>query len=432
MIQFKLISLLLSFAFLFNFLLIKKVSNSALHPSGLFSLFWFICILIPELVVWGYETNIFSTLYIYLSSLMVLIPAIIIKNRTIKIMPFRIYSIKRLKLLFSLISLISILTTIEMLLQNGFNMGEIFLNPFIVSGQYANFRSSGNYEYGLIGVINISTTYTSAALGGIIAQSIINFRIKFFFCLLSFIPTLFLMFLQSQKLILLIGLGYFLGGLFLSALLYGKNFNLQSLISPIKSFFLFSPLIFFSFLSRSHYDGIHISDIELYSLLYKDLINYLFSEIFAFSDFFTCYTGFKCTIQYDFVGTIPGQFTFYSIFSALNLVEESGSILYSQIYQLGTLTPAMQFTIFRWIIQDFGLIGGLVFFLLIGFLFAINFKFINRYKNGPISHVIYISILPFIIFSYVLTIFMARFPLLVALLLFFLLRISILKNESNA
>ncbi|MBT8518874.1 oligosaccharide repeat unit polymerase [Polynucleobacter paneuropaeus] len=430
MIQFKFFSILLSFAILSNFFIIKRITGSTLHPSGLFSLFWFFCILIPELILWDYETNLFSILYIYLSSLMILIPVVIIKKRIIKKLYYQ-YCTERLKLLFILFALISILTTIQMLLQNGFYIIEFFSNPFKGSGQFANLRASDDFNYGFIGIINISSTYISAALGGIIAQTIVNEWQKKIFYIFALMPALLLMALQSQKLVLLIGLGYFLGGLFLSKLLRGEQLKFKSLLEPIKILVIIAPLLILSFLSRSHYDGLQSSNSEMYDLLYRDIVNYLFSEIFAFSDFFTCYAGFDCTVQYDFVGFRPGQFTFYSIFSSLNLVEDSGSVLYSQIYQLGTITPAMQFTIFRWIIQDFGFIGGLFFFFCIGTLFSIIFESINRNNHNLISNVLYISVLPFILFSYVLTIFMAKFPLLVATLLFLSLRISTLKNERN-
>ena len=428
MIETKIGSIIVSFLFLGNYFIGSRILKSKLHPSILFSLFWFFFTFIPEFFLFDYKTNLFSEIYIYILSLILIIPAILgfyYKPKSIIKSSDKIDS-NKFRILLKLFSIISILTSFSLVIVNGFSLSEILSNFMITSGAFAAKRGKIGIEYGLIGVLNVSTTYVSSAIGGYLIG--LNYEAKkrsVSDYLFAFAPALFLMLIESQKLIFIISLGYIMGGLFLYFNLSNKKIYLMPIIRKLLILIIILvPFILISFVTRDHFHQLDFGSDIFYQYLYRDIVNYFLSEIFAFSDFFTYYVGYSSQLAYQTTSDFPGEYTFFSVVKMFGFAESVLPGFYNEVYQLGDLTPAMIFTIFRGVLQDFGIVGSFFVFFGIGIFFDMVMRFVCSSGNYVLANVLYISSVVFILFSYILSLFMARFSFLVALLLYLSFKIS--------
>lgn len=403
-----------------------KKAGSNLHPALLFSILWSILSFFPQVLILNVHSSFLAFIYVYALAFCLIIPILIrgrvvfgsAKNQASALNGRRLY---RLLCIFSLVSIVS---SVLMLLQNGFDFSQIIFNLLKSSGNYAAMRGNEGIEYGAIGVVNVSFTYVCAALSGLILGLGKNLKRSYIFLFLGLGPPVFLMISQSSKLIFLLSLSYFFGGYLLGMMREGRQISMDTIKPLLKYAFLFIPFIMFSFLSRNHYHDNYSDTSFIVDSLYGEVLNYFAAEIYGFSDFFMYYIGFDSIAIYSTRSVNPGEYTFFSIYDFFGLADSVLPSFYDEVYPLGDIVNTVQFTMFRGLITDFGILGSFVVFTIFGFIFDQIFRLSCGRWSGLFAQSLYVNIVAAIFFSYILSIFMAKFPILVTIVLYFCLRYS--------
>jgi len=428
----KLLSILISLMLGVQAYVIRRSVGTFLHPAALFSIIWFFYTIIPLVMLFDVPINALSVFYIFICATAFYVSSIPFNWR-------KAYELNKNnkpnvqsnfigKFMFSCLFMSSVLSlifsTLTMVI-NGWRIEEIFTNLLFTSGRFAVLRGNEGMNYGLIGILGIFFTYLSASLGGLISHFEKKAYRTIVFSIISFLPAVYAMVIQSSKLILFVAASFYIG-----ALLLGKVFSSEKTILTNRnlskiliSLLAVSPFIILSFISREH--RIDITDLQILATSIKyDLRSYLFGQIYAFSDFFSYYLGmYSQSMFLDDYGNY-GNYTFASLFQMFGYDKNFPPGLYLETGYYMDQFETNIFTIFRGLIYDFGGAGTILFFLIFGFILHLNFFNLLSKRKSWLSAVIFIVTVVFILMSYLLSAFMARYAFLNAFAMWTILLVN--------
>lgn len=393
-----------------------------LNIPTIVNLFWGFMILAVPLVAPGINIPPFGVLYIFTCLLVFSAPAAVLnaykKNNIgrVHVTEFNV-SENALRLIVGLCILVSIISSIKIFYIFKIDPSLLISNLIAASGRLAALRGNSDISVGIWGILVANSAYLAAAL--------LSFR-KFVtpgYILLHLTPALIAAVLLSQKLILLIAIFTML---IMSAILKQVRFHGEQKVGTIRArqktkyilLILFAvSSIFISFISREGYN-IFSGEANV-SKLFLALRSYSIGSIVSFSYFFDDYTG----INWGGLAQIPqahyygrlGDFTFGGLKSSgidttYYIAAGHPEIVYSNIY-----------TIFRGLIYDFGVLGGILFFHAIGVLVSLLMRrcTIGLRSGLLIACTYYLS--SFALIGYLLSPAAARYTLLVSFELFILI-----------
>lgn len=434
----KLLSIFFCFLILVNARICRYFFGSYLHPSSLFSLAWFFFTFIPIVFVYEVPLNPFAIFYIFSITLMFSLGAIPFPWKLLKLneenfnkkIDYLNSSFLRFSLVFSII--FSIIFSSMVIIENGFNFNQFLIDFVSTSAAFAKQRGTENINYGIYGVLSVFFTYFSALIGGVISFFKLSNLNKFKIYIISILPSVFVMVTQSSKIIFLISTIFFISSIFL--LMVYKRKDLKITIketAKIGLFFLsLFPLIILTFILREGYNNFFNLNDALQTL--KPPINsYFFGSVYAFADFFSYYTNSTSFSNYEIEYFQMGYYSFKPIFELFGGTKTFPVGYYPDYFSYNNIIATNIFTAFRGFIQDFGLIGTLLFFFIFSFLINLcYFKILNG-KQEWFCSAIYIMFIAYLGLSFLLNIFTARYVFLIVLAFYLIMKInySIIKSK---
>ena len=119
-----------------------------------------------------------------------------------------------------------------------------------------------------------------------------------------------------------------------------------------------------------------------------------------------------------------GAYTFYSILNIFGFTKEFQPGLYAETGYLQGVFETNVFTIFRGVLNDFGLIGSFVLFGLLGFLVNYSFYKMLYRSDSIIRGLIFVCVFVAICGSYLVSVFMARYMFSTLLLAYIVLTVN--------
>jgi oligosaccharide repeat unit polymerase len=428
----KVLSIFISFGLLFQSYVIRSFVGSYLHPAALLSLVWFLYTIFPLLFMFDAPINSLSIFFIFLCTFAFSVGVVPFNwKEAYKFNAFSranfYHNFNSNFMLFCLITssgLALFFTTLTMLF-NGWSIEAMLTDLLYVSGRYAALRGNEGVEYGLVGVLGVTFTYLSSVVGGLISTSQPAGKGKFWYPLISILPALYAMVIQSSKLIFLVATSFYI-----ASLLLGKVYKSDLIIFKrkvlLKIFFvvlMILPFILFSFISREGYSDFDNME-KTISMLKFAIYSYLFGQIYAFSDFFSFYVGMDAQSIYvsDFYSF--GQYTFSSIYQTLGFSKEFPPGTYLETGYYSDLYETNVFTVFRGLIYDFGIFGTILLFFIFGVIVNFSFYKLLYNKRSSFLSVLFIVFIVFNILAYLISVFMARYMYLNALLIWLILVVN--------
>ena len=370
-IFFKVVSLFFSFGFVFLAWFSKKIVGYWLNPSSIFSLFWALYTLLPLTIVHGVPINPFAIVYIllfnvcFISSVYLFNWKVAFIRNDEKPAAVTVFDTNIFHFCFYFVTSISVISLLVSVLEQGLNLAEFFVNPMAFAGKFAGMRYGGELTPSVFSQLGLTTSYIVIVLGGILYG--VCKKKKLLILVLSFLPSILVMALQSAKGLFFFSIFMFFAGILLVKL-YDKSYTLinkEALKKMLIYGSLVLPVLLMSFLSR----GLHESNDSAFVI--NKLARYLFSyssgHLYAFSDWFSeryfSYSEFKYKQEEFSLG-------FYSFMSAFKLLGDGRYVpvgTYSEYFIYGDYIKTNIYSVFRGIITDFTLIGSLVFSCFIGF-----------------------------------------------------------------
>ena len=426
-VEHKLIAILSSLVILVPLAMARSITGTFLSPASVYSASWFVFTFLPLVLIFKAPINPWTIAYIAATAFLV----------TLSALPFgwqraRQKNAHKLQASVSLTSPLltaaiyvsvsaSVVFSLALVLQNGFSLDRIFLELLATSGQYAAQRGNSGMEYGMLGVLSTFFTYLAPALGGLQAGK----PKRGYVFALSILPSLLAMVTQSAKLLFLVALCLYVGGA-LIARLFANDLSAPRLKGGWKM--ILGGAIIVSFVLVSFVSRLGVTDIgglsDVIDPLLYSISSYTLGQVYAFSDFFafTIHDPSMAVFKDEYYSW--GAYTFASIFDALGIGKEFPPGFYMETGSYATSFETNIFTLFRGVIYDFGVGGSLVFMFLFG-LFAhfVAHRAMSK-TNAWLACATYIAVIVFILMSYLISVFVARYIFLNATAVWCMLHIN--------
>lgn len=361
-------SLFISSLFLVNILFLKKVFKTWFLPASLYSFFWLFYTFTPLVFLPNLPVNPLAITYIYVSSIFFTLPTFLFKWTDFSFRTTHTLLNQSLMLrIFYVISVGSVICFFLNSIIQGFSIQQLVFNLFESAAMYAEKRYSEEIESNIYNQISNVFMYTSLALGGMLFVTYKRKRYKILF--LSFLTPILILITQSSKGSIFLAGFLFLGGYFIFNIYLGNRIRMfkiaKKIILPILVLF---PLLIISIVSR----GLYNSEISfILERLSFNLYSYSFGHLFAFSDWFSFYTGGLSINTYKQTQLSFGFYTFMPIFQALGDSREVPLGVFDEYIIFPDVLQTNIYTWFRGLIIDFGILGSCFFLLVAGY--GVNF-----------------------------------------------------------
>jgi len=421
----KLLAILFGLLLLAQARYIKRAVGTYIFPAALMSLAWGLYTLVPLVVLFDVPVNPVSVLYIVACVSAFSLGALpfdwqqAFESNALKTPEdLEKFDSRLMHVLFYVCAASSVVVSTISMVSQGFELSSLVLSLLETSGQYAALRGKGELEYDALGVLSIFFTYATPILGGLVTGKHRKGLKRWAFLFVAFAPSVYFMLTQSTKLILFFSIGFYFAAVLLRKI-YSNELDLVDRSSVWRSFgyaLLLLPLISVSFLSREGAFGVSGAGAILGVLLFF-INSYAFGQVYAFSDFFSSYSGARSEMTYVHDFHSYGYYTFKSIRDLLGGDKYFPPGTFEDGYSRGEVVATNIYTIFRGLIYDFGGVGTVVFMLAAGLVVHAFFHRLLVHRRSRVAYGAFIITVVFIQGTYLFSIFMARYMylLLVAL-----------------
>lgn len=367
---------LVGFIFL-NGLIYRKRVGTSINPVTVLSYFWFFALFLPILLhPLGY-VNILSLVYIIVFILIFSIPFYFFPVQGMRIkFQLNIEFVRKLLWVLRLFFVISLACFFWILSINGVGLLGYLADPLAMTQQLVMAKYADEVQVSLASSIQMFLMFPMAFFGGVLlrfGQEKQVFLLTFSVPILNFV-------IWGHKGFIFLALFLFLAGVLLIRAGLGYRYFVDGkiLIRLSIAFVFLLGLIFFAFMARAG----DISGGDLLDFLYKSILSYSSGHVFAFSDWFSFYTGDNSLLSYPVSDKPIGFYTFKFVYDLLGVKVFVPMGIYGEYYADGTIETNI-YTVFRGLIFDFGLLGGMVFSLLLGML--LRFSVVALNKRGVVQ-----------------------------------------------
>lgn len=415
----KLLAIIFSLFIFAQAYFIRRVVGTYIFPACLLSLAWFIFTFIPLIVLFNVPVNPVSILYIFICVFAFSLSALPFNwsrafevNKLKNYNDYKIFSSRLMQYFFYISFISSVVFSTLCVISSNIDLYSILFNLVETSGYYASVRGLGETEYGVYGVLGILFTYSTSILGGLISQQNQNGIKKWMIPFVTFAPTIYVMLTQSAKLIFYNSIACYFAAVLLIKIYSNKLdlFNWPFLFRSMGFSLLMLPLLSVSFLSRNLNYELELE--EMLSVLLPLINSYALGQIYAFSDFFSFYLGTNSELTYIHDLSSYGYWTFKSIFDMFGGDKYFPPTFFLDSYYHEEVIATNIFTIFRSLINDFGGVGAILFMFASGLVVhAFYYRLLTHRRDWTACSAFIIAVV-FIFGTYLLSIFVARWSIL--------------------
>lgn len=381
------------------------LSKGYLSPIKVFVYFWgiqiILClILFGDTVIWNYTGLIWIMVLLMACNFISVITVRKIargyvvngKSKTNKFQPFQIkYKISNIFLV--LLILVGLLYAALLIQKYGFSIRNLFnLGTLLeMNNSIAVQRYTGESEIGFVNKLLLVFVYAAPMCGGyalVFAQDTKSRLLS----VLTFLPELVVLLTENTKAPMIGCVIFFVSGWLVANLAkYGqiRKFKLKTImLALVLGIGLFGLLALTMMLRVGRWDW------SAFILVQNKMANYIFGHIPAFDNWFGNNLG---NLPYSF-----GLQTFIGIFSFLGVSLRTQGI-YIDNYVGGALATNV-YTYLRGIVEDFGVVGSVIFLLI--FLAFINnaYKRMTRGRHSIVNQVVLVMGYSFILY-YIVSLF---------------------------
>jgi oligosaccharide repeat unit polymerase len=371
----KCLALVFSVMILGQTYLVRRYVGTWLFPACIFGLFWFAYTFIPLTVLFWMPVNPFAIGFIFLCTVAVSWGCLafdwktaVARNGQRDNTAALVYGNPFLMAAFYVATLSSLIFLILNSSAQGFSLSDLFYNFYASAESYAVMRYSESLVGNIFNPLSIVFAYLGVILGGLLFPLAPTRKGRWLIIVLSFLPSILVAVTQSAKGFLFLSVAFFYAGILVYRVSVGKFCLIEkgSIRSLALSGLTLVSIVTISFLTRGLYT-IQNGD-ELLDTLLRNFASYSCSHIYAFSDWFSFVIGRHSELVYSREGAAHGFYTFAALFKLMGSSRVLPMGGFDDFYSHGDIQPGNIFTMFRGLIQDFGLVGTVLFLLVMSFL----------------------------------------------------------------
>ncbi|NKE04704.1 O-antigen polymerase [Mesobacillus selenatarsenatis] len=401
-------------------LISRRIQKTWFAPGSFFALIWFIHMAFTVVFASDYYLYFNSNFIILFYVFIVILGSTIgmrLKIRRTSINTVNLNSINKLMKLSLVVSIVGFLSFPAILYSTGGSFSTLLNLDAIMNlaRQNSISRYSGDLQNSTLTSILLSINYFAAIVNGV---SIVveknaskgKYNKRLMLHLLPIITSILIAAILTTKATILYTVILFLGGIITA----NESLNDRNYLFTRKNIFrgiiLIPTIIFlFVFIQMSRYG---FNDIDGMFRVIKVFKVWAFGHMPAFSVWFNdYYLNGDYSLSY-------GQYTFSGVFSILNIAERVSGVYSEGAYISNNYEATNIFTIFRGLIEDFGLIGSMLLSFVGSIFLGTIYKSVKLGKLN--SFVFLIMFYSFSMFGFVISI-LAYNSILLAFILFYIL-----------
>ena len=359
--------------------LVRRYVGTWLFPACLFGLFWFGFSFIPLVVLLTIPINPWGTGFILLC----------LAAFSFSAFPFRwsdafkknvleretaapLYSSSFVKRVFYALSSATVACILVDSLAQGATFHYLMFDLIATAATYRDMASFDNLNSTIWDRLSEIMVYDVAILGGVLLSSTPTKWGRFRIIAFSFVPGVLIAVAHSTKWALFSCIAFFYAGLLVYRVSQSDFFLLRK--GSFKKLALCAAALLLittvSFVSRGLQDTEDTDLIQ--SRLNLMFASYSSGHLYAFSDWYTYYMSEHFGTPYHSQMTYSREHTTYGLYTFAPLFRLAGSTktpeAADEYYEYGDILQSNIYTMFRGLIQDFGLLGCLLFMFLFGLL----------------------------------------------------------------
>jgi len=381
----KSLALIFSLMILGQAYLVRRYVGTWLFPACLFGLFWFGLTFVPLLLLLPVPINPMGSGFILLCLVAFSLSAVLfpwrssLKAKTLSgETSAQQFESSFLKNAFYVLSCFATALILMDYLAQGFSLHDLLYDLIATAAAYRNlvsFDQLSSTIYGRLGEILI---YDVAILGGLIISSTHSWWKRLAIVSFSFAPGTLMAVAQSTKWALFSCLAFFYAGLLAYRVAKGdfRLFHRGVIKKAVPAIAILALITTVSFMSRG-LQGSEDSDL-IRDRLRLMFASYTCGHLYGFSDWYGAYmaanwdTGYQSEIRYQqedaLHGKTYGLYTFTPLFRFFGSTKVIPPDTFNDYYEYGNIMAGNIYTMFRGLIEDFGLVGCLLFMFSMGLL----------------------------------------------------------------
>lgn len=379
---------MLTVAFILSLILFNTARRikAPIHPNKVFALFWSVQLLafIPFSGLLYIKPH--GVIYIIIGTFCVLLGGTLSKGNTYprskvrKEWLFPIYSQNKFLFITFIVWLLGLYSPVYFLLKHGVSIFSLFDFSTLLetNNEMSIERYSGGYGTSSFTSQILSVFFYLSPLTGGFFVRILNHQ-KNKWCYLVILPSLLTTLTQGVKMPFITFIMLFVVGMFVSSLLFHHplHVKLKNIIYASIGVICFFAVLILSMMFR-----IGRFDTETFQIVSYKFISYAFGHIPAFTQVFDSYLN-DSNITYTY-----GMKSFMGITNYLGLTERVQGLYTKALIVAKDGQETNVYSIFRIILDDFGIILGLFWLLLIGIVNNQCYKNVVRGRNLAFSSTI--------------------------------------------
>jgi len=415
----KIVAILFSLAILGQAGILRAFAGSWMVPGSLFGLFWFGYTFIPLVMLWDVPVGPWGIIYIFFACMFFSLTGYAFQWKSefhkVSLKPFadNFYTPVIRVLFYAMSGLIIICMLINLLIQ-GMTLTSILTQPLNVAGKITRLRYDHALEPNIFNTVAIALHYPTVILGSLLYfMRVHQGATRIFLLTLIFFPASLLMLLHGDKGSLLFVISLFFGAFLTYKIRKGtrKIFILRDFYQSFLGGGVVLFLIFCAFLSRRT-EWVSGAERPIWEDMIRMIGSYTAGHVYAFSDWFAEYINKSDGIS-NYIDNLGGYgfYTFMSIAKLLSLgATKIPHGIYEEYFSYGEIIYTNIYTIFRGLINDYGIIGSFFALTIIGYISNRVTLSLLRSDDPVLSAPLFIFIIGFFYTSFIISLFVWNSP----------------------
>lgn len=334
-----------------------------------------------------------------------------------------VYDTKLLRVTLWCSIVISIVSSIKVMLVQGFSLLELYDDIITVAAKYAVARYTSEVIYSAYGPLSLGFAYLSVLIAGLIFGSTTS-RSRKKWVLLAFLPSIIIVVTQSAKGSFFGSIFYFLGGILVTSIQENRlmlfKARILRIIFKISSFSIV--LFVFSLLSRGLQEEKDMGGfLERLRFL---LASYFVAHLYNFSEWIGVYWDGFNNSKFDISHYYYGFYTFSSIYRFFGYEKETPDGIFDEYNNIQEKMESNVYSIFRGMVMDFGIVGSVLFIFILGVLVHLCFFVFLNSRKPVASTVMTIFMLAAFYYSFAISVFTWNIVVFILILFILLLKLN--------
>jgi oligosaccharide repeat unit polymerase len=409
----KIFALFVSTLILGNAMLMRRLVGTWIFPAALFSLFWFGYTFLPLAMLFKLPVNPYGTLYIFALTVAFSLSALLkfrwhhafAANR-LKPVAEAVFGTPFLRAVLFGASCGALALSVANMRVQGFSVQEMLTRTIDTAARYASMRNAEDLTLNWESRLGMVLAYLAVAVGGLVYGSSRSPKQRVSALVASFLPAIASLLFESAKGLLFQFVSLFLGALLVVRLFDGRLDILDRRIVARAALatVLVALLTAVSFRSRGLY-GVEDRAVVMAELP-RYFASYALGHLYAFSDWFASRLGASSSQLYT---DIPSGYGFYTLAPLFKLLGSSRTFVagvYDEYFIAGDLITTNIYTMFRGLITDFGMTGGIIFMFASGLLIHWAFYKLLKRQRPVTTVAIFIYVVGYFYSSAFISLFM--------------------------